>query len=411
VRILFVNPVGILGGAERSLLDLIVSMRAAYPSWDLSVALMADGPFVEAVESLGVRVHSIPMPHALAELGDSMLAGTGGVASRLGLLARTARAGLGLRGYLRRFRSLAERERPDLIHSNGNKSHLVTSLAAAGGAPVLWHVRDFLGSRRLMARALRWARKGAAGSIAISGAVRRDIEATFPGLPVDVVYNGVDVDIFAPAPGDGTKLDALAGLRPAGQGVVRVGLVGTYAIWKGHMLFLDAAARAIERLSGDRVRFYVVGGAVYSTRGSQVAEADLRARAAALGIAEHVGFVGFQREVADSYRDLDIVAHASIQPEPFGRTIVEAMACGRAVIVSRSGGAAELFTHGHDAVGVSPGSVEELASAVVSLATNPGERRRLGEEARRTAVTRFSRARLGPEVGRIYERLLRPNAS
>ena len=78
----------------------------------------------------------------------------------------------------------------------------------------------------------------------------------------------------------------------ATEGVVRVGLVGTYAIWKGHILFLEAAARVLGRIPGDRVRFYVVGGAVYSTRGSQVAEEELRARAAALGIARDVGFVG-----------------------------------------------------------------------------------------------------------------------
>jgi glycosyltransferase involved in cell wall biosynthesis len=42
------------------------------------------------------------------------------------------------------------------------------------------------------------------------------------------------------------------------------------------------------------------------------------------------------------YRSLDIVVHASTKPEPFGRTIAEAMACGRAVLLSRESGVAEL---------------------------------------------------------------------
>jgi glycosyltransferase involved in cell wall biosynthesis len=190
------------------------------------------------------------------------------------------------------------------------------------------------------------------------------------------------------------------------DGGVRVGLVATFAHWKGHGVFIEAAARALGSLPAESVRFYVVGGPVYATRGSQVSQESLKARAERLGIAGEVVFAGFQGEIAGVYRALDIVVHASTQPEPFGRTIVEAMACGRPVIASRAGGAAEIFDHGRDAIGVPPGDAEALAAAIISLAARPEERRRLGEEARRTAVARFSRTRLGPEVGGIYDALL-----
>ena len=49
-------------------------------------------------------------------------------------------------------------------------------------------------------------------------------------------------------------------------------------------------------------------------------------------------------------RALDVVVHASTQPEPFGLVIAEAMACGRAVVVSSGGGAAEIVTPGEDAL-------------------------------------------------------------
>jgi len=79
-------------------------------------------------------------------------------------------------------------------------------------------------------------------------------------------------------------------------------------------------------------------------------------------IENRVGFVPFQDNPADVYRALDIVVHASTKPEPFGRTIVEAMACGKPVIAAQTGGAAELFTHDHDAVGVPPGDPAALAA-------------------------------------------------
>jgi glycosyltransferase involved in cell wall biosynthesis len=97
---------------------------------------------------------------------------------------------------------------------------------------------------------------------------------------------------------------------------------------------------------------------------------------------------------------------ASEQPEPFGRTIVEAMASGLAVVVSRAGGAAELFTEGRDGLGFEPRDASDLARAVLSLLREPALRARLGSAARETALARFDRRRLGPELLAAYGDLL-----
>jgi glycosyltransferase involved in cell wall biosynthesis len=80
------------------------------------------------------------------------------------------------------------------------------------------------------------------------------------------------------------------------------------------------------------------------------------------------------------------------------------MACGRPVVVARAGGAAELFRDDEDAVGVPPGDPDALASAVATLLADPSRRERLGAAARRTALDRFARDRLGREVAAAYER-------
>jgi glycosyltransferase involved in cell wall biosynthesis len=82
------------------------------------------------------------------------------------------------------------------------------------------------------------------------------------------------------------------------------------------------------------------------------------------------------------------------------------MACGKPVVVSRAGGAAELFTDGHDAVGVRPADAEALAAAVAALAADPGRARCIAREARRTAVAKFSYHRLGRQMVGAYERFL-----
>src|SRR5262249_52926653 len=157
-----------------------------------------------------------------------------------------------------------------------------------------------------------------------------------------VVANAIDLNRFQPGPGAGAWLDRLAGLPSAAPGAVRVGLVATYARWKGHDVFL-AAAHRLRQVAWPPLRFYVIGGRIDRTAGSQWTPAELQARAGVLPAEGRLGFVPFQNDLAPFYRALDIVVHASTRPEPFGLTIAEAMACGRAVVVTRSGGAAELF--------------------------------------------------------------------
>jgi glycosyltransferase involved in cell wall biosynthesis len=152
-------------------------------------------------------------------------------------------------------------------------------------------------------------------------------------------------------------------------------------------------------------RFYVVGGPVYTTAGSQWTEAELRERINACGLASVCGLVPFQSELPPVYRALDVVVHASTRPEPFGRTIAEAMACGRAVVVALAGGAAELVTDGRDALGVAPGDTPALAAAIIRLCGDPESRAALGAAARATAVARFDRGVMGEALLRVYDSL------
>ena len=124
------------------------------------------------------------------------------------------------------------------------------------------------------------------------------------------------------------------------------------------------------------------------------------------GVVEEVAFVPFQREVARVYRALDVVVHASTRREPFGLTIAEAMACGRPVIAARGGGSEELFEEGVDGVGVRAGEPRELASALARLGADRSFRERLSAAARRRALERFDRARLGAEVEAVYRTAL-----
>jgi glycosyltransferase involved in cell wall biosynthesis len=406
MRILYLSPTGSLGGAERVLLSVLGSMRQARPDAQLHLLALADGPLLGLAARLGVRTTLLPLPAELTRLGDSQLAHGGRARRWAALLWQTLRAAPASWGYARRLREAIRCAAPDLIHSNGIKTHLLARLAGTGGVPVVWHAHDFYSSRPVVRRLLGWARGRAAGALAISEAVARDLGEAVPGLPVRRVYNTVDTEAFSPAQGDGDWLDAASGRPPGGAGVVRVGLVATYARWKGQALFLEAVARLSAAPPPVPVRCYLIGGPIYQTAGSQYTEAELRALAGRLNITDQVGFIGFQQDPAAVYRSLDVVVHASTQPEPFGLTILEAMSCGRAVVAARAGGAAELFLHDEDALGFPPGDSEALAGAIRALAADPERRRRLADSARQTALGRFSRDGLGGRIQTAYAELL-----
>jgi glycosyltransferase involved in cell wall biosynthesis len=407
VRILYLSPTASLGGAERVLLAVLAAARAARPAPALRLILPDAGPLAERAAALGVETEVLPLPGDLAGLGDSGLRDRRGPRAWWGLFRRLLLATPAARRYARTLAAAVRAWEPDLVHSNGIKTHLLAWLAGGGGAPVLWHAHDFYGARPAVAHLLRRAARAAAGAVAVSEAVARDLAGLSLRLPVWVVPNAVDLERFAPGPGDARWLDAAAGFPAARGSVARVGLVATYARWKGHDVFLQAAARVLARPLPLPVRFYVVGGPIYQTAGSQFTEAELRGEARRLGVADRVGFVPFQADPAGCYRALDVVVHASTRPEPFGLTIAEAMACGRAVVAVPDGGAAEVFTDGHNAVGVTGGDAGALAAAITDLVGDPERRRRLGEEARRTAVARFGAPRFSAQIGAAYAAALR----
>ena len=105
-------------------------------------------------------------------------------------------------------------------------------------------------------------------------------------------------------------------------------------------------------------------------------------------------------------RALDIVVHASTDPEPFGLVIAEAMACGKPVVVSRAGGAVELTEPGVNALAHEPGDVPALARCLADLVRDADLRDRLGRAALISARQRFARSRMARELAPIYQSLV-----
>ena len=418
MRIVYLNPRGQMGGAEVALLEILASIRAAQPEWKLNLIVSGEGPLGASARVLGVETVVLPFPPSLARIGDAAVSGPAGQGvSQARLLARLLLASAGIANYVTKLRKELRRLDVQVIHANGFKMHILGALAKPASVPLVWHIHDYLSSRPFMVRLMKLLYRRCAIVLTNSNSVKLDIETVCGNtVPIKTVYNSVDTRVFSPD-GPSLDLDQLSGLTPPPNSVVRVGMLATFARWKGHEVFL----RALSLLPADLpFRGYIIGDALYQTDGSQYSVAELKAVAEKLGITDRVGFTGFVAEPAAAMRSLDIVAHASTQPEPFGLVIIEGMACGRAVIASEAGGAAELIqtklrpnstgistsiATETNALGHPPGNAAQLAERIAQLAADPSLRTRLGAAGRATVEQRFNRQRLARELIPIYQSL------
>ena len=393
-RVAFLNPSGQLGGAEICLLDMVAVLRQVRPDWEIVVITVAPGPLASRAAALGAKVKVLPFPTELATLGDSATRGKAGLLGSM-LLAIPA-----VRRYRDQLRDALNDFQPHVVHSNGFKMHVLGAMAKPAPSKLVWHIHDYVSTRPIMARLLRhYARQTHAiitNSTSVAENVRLSLGSKLRVLPI---LNVVDLTEFSPE-GERLDLDSLSGLATTGSGIVRVGLLATMAWWKGHRLFLDALTKLPEDV---KVRGYIVGGALYQTESRQETVEELRRYASKIGMSDRVGFTGFVAEPAKAMRALDMVVHASTEPEPFGRVIAEAMACGKPVISSGVGGAGEILMMGDFALAFKLNDAESLAKAIVKLARDPALRALLGRNGLNTARERFGRERLARELPPVYE--------
>jgi glycosyltransferase involved in cell wall biosynthesis len=175
--------------------------------------------------------------------------------------------------------------------------------------------------------------------------------------------------------------------------VLKLLYVGRLAHEKGADKLLQVYERVAARVDG-QVRLSIAGtGALESTIEREIQRQDL-----ADGVSM-LGYVPYE-QMPEIYASHDVLLSPQVWDEPFGRTYIEALACGTPVVASDTGAAAEILG---DAGVVTDGSSASLADAVVSTVAD-GELELLAGRARRRA-RRFHPNKIVPQFEALYERL------
>ncbi len=206
--------------------------------------------------------------------------------------------------------------------------------------------------------------------IAISQCVRDYICHNYPKINADkisVVHRGVDTAEFnrAKHPDEAWLArfdDEYPGVR---QGPVLL-MPGRLSRWKGQLEFIQLLAQLRQR--GVAATGLIVGDI---TPGKDDYQAELKAQVAQLGLADCVKFLGHRQDMAELYAMSTLVCNLSQRPEPFGRTVIEAMAMGTPVVAYNVGGPAESLALALPQGLVAPGDDAALLNRVTEFIAQP----------------------------------------
>jgi glycosyltransferase involved in cell wall biosynthesis len=232
---------------------------------------------------------------------------------------------------------------------------------------------------------------------------------TPPGR-IAVIHRGVDGTVFDPG---AISLERTAALRNAwrvSQNARIILQAARLTRWKGQGVLLEAAAR-LRSLGALGEAVVVLAG---DPQGRDSYLAELQTQIDRLGISTHVRLVGHVTDIAAAYRLAHVTVVASIEPEAFGRTAIEAGALRCPVIATDIGAPPEtvLAEPRVDRVQttgwlVPPGSVEALATSLAeALALSPADRAEMGERGRRHVLAHFSVEALQRRTLSVYDQLL-----
>ncbi len=352
-KLIFYGVSSHLGGAERSLLDFLLFYKRSNNPQDFFVLLPKEpGPLVEKLKINSIQYKILPFPPAWTQL------------SRQSVKSQMYFFLLGLPGYflyLYRLQAFLKKEAPSSIHSTGIKCHISLCLLNwLLPAHIVIHFRDLMGARSLQKFFLWFKGKPNITWVAASQAIAN----TFPKMPIDIVYCGFSETQYFPR-----KNNYLHDLLKISRQHRLVGLVGVFAKWKGQKEFVLAAHHALSQL--DDCHFLLIGGQIYDTSGEKGFTEGLHKLVETLNRSDKIHFVPFQSHPEVVYNSLDLLIHCSIEPEPFGRVIVEGLLCEIPIVASAAGGALEIIRDESYGLVHKPGDYHDLAEKIVRSLKDP----------------------------------------
>jgi glycosyltransferase involved in cell wall biosynthesis len=282
--------------------------------------------------------------------------------------------------------------KPEIIHAHDPHAVAVAALARSMGsgpqAPLVASRRvDFHIKRNAFSR---WKYRQVDRFVCASETIR--LMLVGDGIPEDrttTVHEGIDIE----------RVEATPPLDPHVEfwlphGAPVVGNVAALVAHKGQRHLIAAAAMVVREVPD--ARFIILGeGELRPALERQIHE---------LGLDKHVVLAGFRPDVLSLHKGFDLLVLPSVT-EGLGTSLLDAMACGKAIVATEAGGIPEVVAHDVTGLLVPPRDERTLAAAIVLLLKDPERRAAMGRAGQDRVRRFFSAERMVQETLAVYERL------
>ena len=283
---------------------------------------------------------------------------------------------------------------PDLIHCNSPTTKY-TFLAAIYSwvmkIPFIWHVRVI--DKSFFRDTLLYSLSNKV--IAISNAVK---EKFIFKRKIHVISNGVDLNRFKLGI-DSQKIKDEFRIKP-GERVI--GMVARVDKWKGFEYFIKMASIVLKQNSN--VRFLIIGPEPDNLSN------ELKHMSESLGISEKIHFLGFRDDIPQLISAMDVLVHAPVSNEAFGRAIIEAMALKKPVVASSVGGIPEIIESGQNGILVKAADPDGMAKECIKLLNDRTLSELLGNNARTKVENTFTAEKTALKIMNLYLEILAKHA-
>ena len=378
-RILFVHSGSDLYGASRSLLRL--SSRLVKDGVLVRVVLPDEGPLVGALQANGIVVD---IHRNLPVIERQKVRNIQGM---VGLFINLFTSTFGLLRLIKMFK-------PELVHTM-TAVILSSGLAARlAGIPHVWHVREFFGEfGGLWRHYQKYLLEFSTRIICVSTPVADQFVQFRKNEKITVLHNGFPAEEFQGISSERVEKFRAKYAPPEIQYLV--GVVGRIKFQrKGQEVFVQAASLLCKKYPN--ARFLCIGSPF---PGNEIHLENLLKLIKELNLEHFVLHTGDIEDIKAAIRGLDVLVMSSVQPEPFGGVVIEAMALARPIVATGAGGTLEQVVDGVTGYLIEPGNPKSMADGIEKLLESQDRRREFGENG-------YARYREKFEFEQFYRSLL-----
>ncbi len=272
----------------------------------------------------------------------------------------------------------------DVIYCNGTIAKIVgTLMGYFNDRGVIWHVRNiqqtgFLSAIINYLSGFENVKK----IICVSRATARQFKRSQE--KIKVIYNGLDPEAYDPEKTTGCLREEF-GIH---EDTLIIGSTGRLVPRKGYEQFIRNSTKVFDRAgTANEILFVIIGDTPHFFNLDYMGK--LKRLISDLGLDGKFIFTGYRKEIKPYLKDMDIFFIPSNYPDPFPRSVIEAMAYALPVAGFRIGGIAEAFENGKSGFHSEPDDYENMMNNIIKLIDNPDLRSDMGKEARKRVVNNF----------------------